>query len=94
MCLEAKGPNPQQDRGGDCSVCVGDDGLTNLLSLLSAKIRHRAGLDILGNLDERGLELLAGDAGSMRVTKGRRRDCVARGRASQPGSRLAHGITC
>ena len=36
MCLEAK--DPQQDRGGDCNVYVRDDGLSNLLSLLSAKI--------------------------------------------------------
>ena len=48
-------------------------------------------LGIWTNVD---LELLAGDARHVRVTKGRCRDCVARGRVSQPGSRLAHVITC
>ena len=43
MCPEFKDPNPQQDRGGDCSVCVRDDGLNNLLSLLSAKYGTKLG---------------------------------------------------
>ena len=42
-CPEFKDPNPQQDRGGDCSVCVRDDGLNNLLSLLSAKYGTKLG---------------------------------------------------
>ena len=36
--LEAQDLNPQQDRGGGLHVCVGDDSLTNLLSLLSTRI--------------------------------------------------------
>ena len=31
MCLEAKDPNPQQDRGRVLNKCVGKDSLTNSL---------------------------------------------------------------
>ena len=36
--LQAQDLNPQQDRGGSLHVCVGDDSLTNLLSLPSTRI--------------------------------------------------------
>ena len=44
--LEAHDLNPQPDRGGSLHVCVGDDSLTSLLSLLSTRIlcRHVSNL--------------------------------------------------
>ena len=58
MCLEAQDPNPHKIEAGIYNVCVRDDSLTNLLSLLSARMSCAGYVSILfcvnGILSSRG----------------------------------------